>query len=67
MFDAVIFDLDGTLIDTERLAMTAMNAAFEAMGFSPDADFLHGLVGTDMPTCERLIAGRYPSPIETAD
>ena len=39
MFDAVIFDLDGTLIDTERLAMTATIAAFEAMGYQIDQDF----------------------------
>lgn len=59
MFDAVIFDLDGTLIDTERLAMSATVAAFEAMGFPADIDFLHQLVGKDMPSGERLIAARY--------
>ena len=60
VFDAVIFDLDGTLIDTERLAMAATIAAFEAMGHQIDIDFLLGLVGKDMPTGERLIAARYP-------
>jgi HAD superfamily hydrolase (TIGR01509 family) len=61
MFDAVIFDLDGTLIDTERLAMAATVAAFDAMGFSVDSGFLHELVGKDMPTGNGLIAVRYPS------
>ena len=60
MFDAVFFDLDGTLIDTERLAMSATVAAFAAMGYRADQDFLHDLVGKDMPTGERLIAARYP-------
>ena len=60
MFDAVIFDLDGTLIDTERLSMTATLAAFTAMGFAADATFLHDLVGKDMPTGNGLIAKRYP-------
>lgn len=66
MFDAVIFDLDGTLIDTERLAMAATIAAFQAMGFTPDPVFLHQLVGQDMPTGERLIAARYPT-LDLAD
>jgi HAD superfamily hydrolase (TIGR01509 family) len=61
VFDAVIFDLDGTLIDTERLAMTATVAAFEAMGFLVEHDFLHTLIGKDLPTGERLIAARYPA------
>lgn len=60
MFDAVFFDLDGTLIDTERLAMAATVSAFAAMGFEVGHDFLHDLVGKDMPTGERLIAARYP-------
>lgn len=60
MFDAVFFDLDGTLIDTERLAMAATMAAFTAMGFRVEQDFLHDLVGKDMPTGERLIAAQFP-------
>ena len=61
MYDAVIFDLDGTLIDTERVAMTATIAAFQAMGFTPEPAFLHKLVGQDMPTGERIIAAQYPT------
>ena len=60
MFDAVFFDLDGTLIDTERLAMSATVSAFSAMGFLVEQDFLHSLVGKDMPTGERMIADRFP-------
>lgn len=66
VFDAVIFDLDGTLIDTEKLAMAATIAAFEAMGFPAEPDFLHDLVGKDLPTGERLIAAKYPQ-LDLAD
>ena len=60
VFDAVLFDLDGTLIDTERLAMAATISAFAEMGFQVSPDFLHDLVGKDLPSGERLIAARYP-------
>ena len=32
MFDALLFDLDGTLIDTESLAIAAGLAAFAELG-----------------------------------
>jgi len=60
MFDAVIFDLDGTLIDTERLSLAAGLVAFDQMGHPVDAAFLHGLVGRDQVTGGGLIRSRFP-------
>lgn len=60
MFDAVIFDLDGTLIDTESLAMAAGIEAFAALGASVDAAFMHGLVGKDNPTSNAMVRAAYP-------
>jgi HAD superfamily hydrolase (TIGR01509 family) len=60
MFDAVIFDLDGTLVDTESLAHAAGMAAFAALGAEVDEAFLHGMVGKDNPTANRLIRARFP-------
>lgn len=42
---AVVFDMDGTLIDSERLYRTAVAGALAAMGLTADEAFLHGLAG----------------------
>ncbi len=44
-YDALIFDLDGTLIDTESLAHAAGLAAFAAFGVADAQDFLLAQVG----------------------
>lgn len=43
--DAVIFDMDGTLLDTERLHHVAMHAAAEALGQAIDESLFARLVG----------------------
>ena len=60
MYDALLFDLDGTLIDTESLALAAGMLAFAEAGFPVEADFLHGLIGVDQPTAGRIIQARHP-------
>lgn len=60
MIDAILFDLDGTLIDTESVAMVAGRAAFAAVGHEVQDVFLHGLVGVDLPTAGIRIQSAYP-------
>ena len=60
MYDAILFDLDGTLIDTESLAVASGLAAFEGAGFPVDVAFMHRLVGIDGPTSARIIQARHP-------
>ena len=59
-FDAVIFDLDGTLIDTESLALAASMQAFASLGVLVEDTFLHSLVGIDDATSGQTIQARYP-------
>jgi HAD superfamily hydrolase (TIGR01509 family) len=61
VFDAVFFDLDGTLVDTESLAIAAGLAAFRHVGHPVETDFLHGLVGKDGPNTYRMILAHRPS------
>lgn len=50
MFDAVIFDLDGTLIDSETVTIAAGLAAFARHGLVVAPDLFHQLIGVDEPT-----------------
>ena len=61
MYDALLFDLDGTLIDTESLALASGMAAFAAAGFPVAEAFLHGLIGKDQPTAGRIIRATLPA------
>lgn len=60
MFDALLFDLDGTLIDTESIALVTGMAAFSAHGHAVDEAFMHALVGKDEPTAARMIRAALP-------
>ena len=60
MYDAILFDLDGTLIDTESIALVTGMAAFAAHGHEVDEAFMHGLVGKDDPTAAGIIRAALP-------
>lgn len=59
-YDAVIFDLDGTLIDTESLWLTAASEILVQMSHQPDRAVFDRLVGVDLPTGARILAAAYP-------
>ncbi|TAG26875.1 MAG: hypothetical protein EAZ40_04255, partial [Rhodobacterales bacterium] len=60
MYDALLFDLDGTLIDTESIALATGLAAFAAAGHPMDEGFMHSLVGRDEPTAAAIIRAAIP-------
>lgn len=60
MYDALFFDLDGTLIDTESIALATGLAAFAAAGHAVDEAFMHRLVGRDEPTAASIIRAAIP-------
>jgi len=62
-YDAVLFDLDGTLVDSIAGIAAAMNAALNHFGFSPRGeDEFKGLIGEGL---EVLVAKLVPSAVAT--
>jgi HAD superfamily hydrolase (TIGR01509 family) len=60
MYDAVLFDLDGTLVDTESVALHTGMAAFAAVGQPVSLAFMHAMVGKDQAGTRAVIGAAYP-------
>ncbi len=60
MFDAVIFDLDGTLIDTEALAIRSARAVFARIDIPLDEPLFHSLIGRDLASGDAILRAAYP-------
>lgn len=60
MFDAVFFDLDGTLVDTEALALRSNLRVFAEHGHPVAPDFLHGMIGKDEPAITEYLRETLP-------
>lgn len=60
MYEAVLFDLDGTLVDTESVAVHTGMAAFAAVGQPVSIAFMHGMVGKDHAAGNAVIRAAYP-------
>jgi HAD superfamily hydrolase (TIGR01509 family) len=64
---AVVFDMDGTLIDSESVYHAAMADALVKLGLAPEKAFLHGLNGLPGPVVNGMIRARFGDdfPFET--
>jgi HAD superfamily hydrolase (TIGR01509 family) len=57
--DAVLLDMDGTLLDTEPSYVSALTAALEAFGYPDATAACHALIGIPGSECEALLRARY--------
>ncbi len=60
MYDAILFDLDGTLVDTESLSITAGIAAFTQHGHSVSRAFFESLIGSDDRASDAAFRTAFP-------
>jgi len=64
---AVIFDMDGLMLDTERLAPRAWSDAATAVGVDFDLALIVPMVGRNFRDCATLIVDRHGPDFPTAD
>ena len=57
---AVLLDMDGTLLDTERVYFDSLVTALGAFGYTDNVEALcHAMVGLPGPDCEAILLARY--------
>lgn len=65
---AVLLDMDGTLLDTERVYFDSLVAALHAHDYGDDATALcHAMVGLPGPACEAMLLDRYGAQFPLAE
>ena len=52
---AIIFDMDGLMLDTEIIYHRAWQNAAADLGYTLDDDFLHSLIGIRVEECEEML------------
>ena len=58
-FDAVLFDVDGTLVDSEPIWFAVLRAVAPEFGCDLPAEAHSALLGTDRPTSTRILRERF--------
>lgn len=66
-FKAVIFDMDGLLLDTESLAMDALVSAGAALGYEMPRSFCYKMIGAPADKCRMLVDEAYGADFPADD
>ena len=64
---AVIFDMDGLMLDTERLAPRAWSEAACAVGVEFDLELCAAMIGRNFADCQAIVIDRYGESYPTAE
>ena len=66
--EAVLLDMDGTLLDTEKVYCESLLAALTALGYTDGiAALCHAMIGIPAPECEIMLLEHYGEDFPLAD
>ncbi len=66
-FDAIVFDLDGTLIDSEPIGQRALDIFLARYGITPPPGFIHRLVGRRAHDNAMLMLAEFALPLSVEE
>ncbi len=66
-FEGVIFDMDGLLLDTERIALDMFNEALKSFGLEEENELFISLIGTNSKTSTLLLQEGLEGKVDTKE
>jgi HAD superfamily hydrolase (TIGR01509 family) len=65
--EAVLLDMDGTLVDTERVYIESLTEVLTDLGLPDALATCHTMIGLPGPECQALLIARYGDALPMAD